>query len=37
MQALAQCEMMLSSLGVVKIGTNDTAAAAKVYYKFSVS
>ncbi|KAK7303303.1 hypothetical protein RJT34_14206 [Clitoria ternatea] len=29
-QALIQCEMMLNDLGVVKVGTHDTAAAAKI-------
>lgn len=36
MQALVQCEMMLTDLAVTNIGVDDTAAAAKVFYKFSI-
>jgi len=32
MQALVQCEMMLTDLAVTNIGVDDTAAAAKVFY-----
>ena len=33
MQALAQCEMMLSDLGVVKAEADDPASAARVQYR----
>ena len=33
MQALAQCEMMLSGLGVVKAEADDPASAAQVWYR----
>jgi len=37
MQALVQCAMMLTDLAVTNIGVDDdTAAAAKVFYKFSL-
>jgi len=36
MQALVQCETMLTNLGVANIGVDDTAAAARVFYKFSL-
>jgi len=32
MQALVQCETMLTDLGVTNIAVDDTAAAARVYY-----
>lgn len=32
LQALAQCETMLSNLGVIRISADDTAGAAQVMY-----